>query len=269
MNRPETGGGPGADELKACCAAAYESDAAALLLGRDSHPGGTGLTRRLARALDLRPGQRVLDVASGRGGTAVLLAREFGTRVDGVDLGEGLLAVAEQAAGEAGAAESVRFAPGDAEALPFGDGAFDAVVCECAFCTFPAKARAAREFARVLAPGGYLGLADICVTPEALDGQLGTLAGWVSCLAGARTAAEYTQLLAGAGLATLRRERHDGALAHMIDEIEARLGVLRMLGSPEFARVDPDRVRELTGLARQAVDDGSAGYVLLVASKPA
>lgn len=268
MSRPEVGRGSGANELKACCAAAYESDAVALLLGRDYHPGGTGLTRRLVGALELRPGQRVLDVASGRGGTAVLLAREFGARVDGVDLGEGSLAAAEQAANEAGLAESLRFTNGDAEELPFEDGTFDAVVCECAFCTFPAKARAAEEFARVLAPAGRLGLADVCVTPEALGGQLRTLAGWMGCLAGARTAAEYTGLLAGAGLATARRERHDGALARMIDEIEARLGLLRMLGSPELASVDLDRVRELTGLARQAVDDGSAGYVLLVASKP-
>ena len=62
--------------LKACCAAAYGSDVVTLLLGDSYHPGGLGLTRRLAAALGLSPGARVLDVASGRGATAILLARE-------------------------------------------------------------------------------------------------------------------------------------------------------------------------------------------------
>ena len=47
-------------------------DAVALLLGVSYHPGGLALTRRLAAALDLRPGQRVIDVASGPGATARL-----------------------------------------------------------------------------------------------------------------------------------------------------------------------------------------------------
>lgn len=73
------------DDLKACCAAAYSSDVVALLLGDSYHPGGTTLTRRLAGALGLTAQNRVLDVASGRGTTALLLADAYGVRVDGVD----------------------------------------------------------------------------------------------------------------------------------------------------------------------------------------
>ena len=47
------------NELKACCAAAYSSDAVALLLGDSYHPGGAALTRRLATLLELAPGQRI------------------------------------------------------------------------------------------------------------------------------------------------------------------------------------------------------------------
>jgi arsenite methyltransferase len=57
------------EDLKACCVAAYSSDAVALLLGDSYHPGGTALTRRLADALGLIPGSRVLDIVSGRGTT--------------------------------------------------------------------------------------------------------------------------------------------------------------------------------------------------------
>jgi len=84
MNRPETSWPADPETLKACCVAAYEQDLVALLLGESYHPGGLDLTRHLARALDLRPGQRVLDVAAGAGTTACLLAAEFGVDVDGI-----------------------------------------------------------------------------------------------------------------------------------------------------------------------------------------
>ena len=58
-------------------------------------------------------------------------------------------------------AHLVRFEQGDAERLTLDDGQFDAVICECAFCTFPDKRAAAAEFARVLKPGGTVGLTDL------------------------------------------------------------------------------------------------------------
>ncbi|HEX9530119.1 MAG TPA: hypothetical protein VF954_03205, partial [Acidimicrobiales bacterium] len=80
--------------MKACCAAGYQSDAVALILGESYHPGGTALTRRLAQALGLRPGERIADVASGPGTTALLLAAEFGVDVDGIDLAAASVAAA-------------------------------------------------------------------------------------------------------------------------------------------------------------------------------
>jgi arsenite methyltransferase len=60
--------------VKQCCAAAYDSDAAKMLLGDSFHPGGTKLTERLGRILNLSPRTRVLDVAAGRGASAIFLA---------------------------------------------------------------------------------------------------------------------------------------------------------------------------------------------------
>ncbi|MGH8975584.1 MAG: class I SAM-dependent methyltransferase, partial [Acidimicrobiia bacterium] len=185
-------------ELKACCAAVYEHDLVALVLGPSYHPGGRDLTRRLARALDLRPGDRVLDVASGPGTTAFLLAEEFGATVDGVDAGALTVERAGTGAHQRHLADLVRFLRADAEALPFDDATFDAVVCECAFCTFPDQEAAAAEFARVLRPGGRVGLTDVTVDADHLDPELRTLAGHVACLAGARPERAYQALLAGA-----------------------------------------------------------------------
>jgi len=117
-----------AEDVKLCCATAYQRDAVALILGESYHPGGLDLTRRLARAIELRAGDRVLDVASGPGTTAFLLATEFGVEVDGVDLGDVTVAKANATAAAEGLADHVRFHLGDAERIPLPDASVDAVV---------------------------------------------------------------------------------------------------------------------------------------------
>ena len=250
------------------CATVYQDDAVALILGESYHPGGLDLTRRLARSIGLRAGERVLDVASGPGTTAFLLASEFGTRIDGVDLGELSVARANAAAVERGLEDRVRFHHGDAERLPLPDAAVDAVVTECAFCTFPDKLTAATEMARVLRPGGRIGITDVALDPTRLHAQLQTLAGWVACLADARPVEEYISILGRAGLDFVRRESHDAALLEMIDQIDARLRTFRIAKVPALESVDFDVAMERVALARSAVEDGIAGYTLLVVEKP-
>ena len=254
-------------DLKLCCATAYQRDAVALILGESYHPGGLDLTRRLGRALDLRRGQKVLDVASGPGATAFLLAAEFGVAVEGVDLGAQSVEAASAKAEANGLSGQIRFTVGDAERLPLDDESVDAVVCECAFCTFPDKPTAAAEMARVLRPGGRIGITDVALDPNRLHDELKTLAGWVACLADARPVEQYVDLLAGAGLKVTLREAHDAALARMIEQIDARLVAFRMAKVPALEGVDFDTARERTALAAQAVRDGIAGYTLLVAEK--
>jgi arsenite methyltransferase len=85
---PESGAGDiSPSVVKQCCAALYESDAAKLLLGASFHPGGTRLTERLGQILNLTPQTRVLDVASGKGASALFLAARFGCEVVGIDYG--------------------------------------------------------------------------------------------------------------------------------------------------------------------------------------
>src|SRR5712692_8556649 len=74
-----------ADEVKACCAAAYASDWARHLLGELFHPGGLALTKRLGTLLDLGRGKRLLDVAAGKGASAIFLGQQCGCEVIGVE----------------------------------------------------------------------------------------------------------------------------------------------------------------------------------------
>lgn len=264
-NPPDASG----DDVKACCAAAYSSDVVALLLGDTYHPGGAALTRRLADGLHLAEDCRVLDVASGRGTTALLLADTYGVRVDGVDYSPANTSLARGAAQAAGLIDQTAFATGDAEHLPYPDGLFDAVVCECALCTFPNKERAAAELARVLKPGGRLGITDVTALPDRLPPELTTLSARIACIADARPLDEYAETLAAAGLRTIRTERCDAAMTRMIDQIEARLNLLRITAAVRLADagVDLGAAPAALAAARAAVADGTVGYALLIAEK--
>jgi len=190
-------------------------------------------------------------------------------RVDGVDYSPANTALAQGAASAAGLADRAAFTTGDAEQLPYPDGVFDAVVCECALCTFPDKAKAAAEVARVLKPGGRVGITDVTADPGRLPAELSTLAARVACIADARPLAEYTELLAAAGLRTLRTERHDQAMLRMIDQIEARLNLLRTTAPDKLtgAGVDLNTAPASLRAARRAVADGVLGYALLIAER--
>ncbi len=102
-----------------------------------------------------KSGERVLDVATGTGWTSRRLA-EHGARVTGIDIAEGMLTAAQKIAGEAGLDIDYRLA--DAEALPFDDGVFDAVISTCGVMFAGKRDAAASELARVCRKGGRLGL---------------------------------------------------------------------------------------------------------------
>lgn len=119
----------------------------------------------LVEYVELREGDRVLDVAAGTGATLFPAARRVGHRgrVVGVDLAPGMverLRDAIAARGIVNAAVGVA----DAEDLPFADGSFDAVLCGFALFFFPDPGGALREFRRVLRGGGELALSTF--TPE-------------------------------------------------------------------------------------------------------
>jgi ubiquinone/menaquinone biosynthesis C-methylase UbiE len=256
-------------EIKACCAAVYETEWARLLLGASFHPGGLALTSRLGRLLGLEANSVVVDAACGRGASALHLARTFGCRVIGLDLGEENIAAAKAAAREAGLAGRVTFGRGDAEQLPLDSGLADAVICECAYCTFPDKALAAAEFARVLKPGGRIGISDLSRT-SGLSEVLRDLLAWVACIADARPREEYIEYLNGAGFTGIQSEQHIEALLEMVQEIRGKLlgaELLSKLKSISLPGVDFERARLLAREAEVAVRERKLGYVLITAAK--
>jgi SAM-dependent methyltransferase len=111
---------------------------------------------RLIAALDPRPGETWLDLATGTGPIALRAARA-GAAVTGLDLAPPLLETARRLA--AAESLSIRFEAGDCERLPYPDAAFDTVVSSFGVMFAPDHAAVAGELARVCRPGGRLGLA--------------------------------------------------------------------------------------------------------------
>jgi len=208
--------------VKQCCAAFYSSDLARVLLGESFHPGGTPLTKRLGQLIQLGRHSRVLDVASGRGTSAFHLVQSFGCEVVGVDLSENNVTFATEEALKRRVPDRVSFRVADAERLPFDARSFDAILCECAFCTFPNKRAAAEEFFRVLTPQGRLGFSDLTRTadhkPE-LDGLLS----WIACIGDAQTVESYVEILRRANFTVEQIEDYSHALTVMVHQIQGRL----------------------------------------------
>lgn len=117
--------------------------------------------------LDLKPGMKVLDVATGTGNLAIPAAKK-GADVTGIDIAPNLIEQATERAKAEGV--EAKFEVGDAEALPYEDGEFDVVMTMFGAMFAPRPDVTASELIRVTKPGGLIAMANW--TPEGFAGQM-------------------------------------------------------------------------------------------------
>jgi arsenite methyltransferase len=150
---------------------------------------------------DLRPGERVLDLGSGGGIDVLLSAKRVGPtgRAFGVDMTDEMLALAQRNAAEAGAT-NVEFLKGTIEAIPLPASSIDVVISNCVVNLAADKPAVFREIARVLKPGGRIGIADIMAEDSLTPEQRAERGSYVGCIAGALSLSEFESGLRDVGL---------------------------------------------------------------------
>jgi arsenite methyltransferase len=158
---------------------------------------GTGNPFALGR---LKPGEHVVDIASGAGIDSLIAAQMVAPdgMVIGVDMTPAMLEKARRSAEEAGLS-NVEFRQGYSEALPVDDGWADVVISNGALNLMPDKDKALQEMARVLKRNGRLQIADIVVQKPVPESAVCNIELWTGCIAGAVLEPELQELVERAG----------------------------------------------------------------------
>ncbi|MDH3760782.1 MAG: methyltransferase domain-containing protein [Gammaproteobacteria bacterium] len=128
-------------------------------------PGGRAMAIEMIGRLQLAPGSRVLDVGCGLGGSAFVMASEFGLRVDGIDLSKNMLEIANQKLRTRGLTDQVRFEWGDCLQLHRTDS-YDAIYSRDVFLHIHDKTRLFSVLKSALRVGGQLLFTDYCCGPK-------------------------------------------------------------------------------------------------------
>ncbi|HYI74314.1 MAG TPA: arsenite methyltransferase [Gaiellaceae bacterium] len=151
--------------------------------------------------VELREGETVLDLGSGGGIDVLLSAQRVGPTgtVYGLDMTDEMLALARENARAAGAT-NVHFVKGLIEDVPLAAESVDVVISNCVVNLSPEKERVVAEIARVLRPGGRVGISDVVAEDRLSAADRAERGSHVGCIAGALSLGEYRESLERAGL---------------------------------------------------------------------
>ena len=149
---------------------------------------------------DLHDGETVLDLGSGGGIDVILSAKRVGPSgiAYGLDMTDEMLALAQQNAHEA-AVTNVHFLKGVIEQIPLPANSVDVVISNCVINLSTDKPAVLTEIARVLKPGGRIGISDVVAEDHLTSEQRAERGSYVGCIAGALSKNEYEAGLEAAG----------------------------------------------------------------------
>ena len=149
---------------------------------------------------DLHEGETVLDLGSGGGIDVILSARRVGEsgRAFGLDMTDEMLALAQRNAVQAGVSNAI-FLKGVIEQIPLPAGSVDVVISNCVINLSVDKPAVLLEMARVLKPGGRIGISDVVAEDRLAPAERAERGSYSGCIAGALSRGEYEQGLEAAG----------------------------------------------------------------------
>jgi arsenite methyltransferase len=259
------------NQLKKSTAKFYEDSFFEMVLKDVLHPGGLELTERLANFADINESSSVLDIASGKGTSAIFLAKNFNCNIVGVDLSKGIVKKAIDLAhtNMFSGRDKISFKVSDAEELPFRTGAFDAVISECALCLFPNKKSALTEMFRVLKDGGKIALSD--VTLKNTNRELSNKLLFFGCLTGAESLVVLQKMIEDIGFVDVSAIDSSQVVVELYKSIKRRSSLLKHLlkivGNSKNGDVNVKNLVEFGKTAEQLILEGKLGYGIITGRK--
>jgi arsenite methyltransferase len=231
----------------------YESMEMRAVTGPTIRPGGLTLTERSLAFCRLPEGARVIDVGCGVGATVEFLCREHHCAAFGVDTSSLLLKEGMERS------PTLPLLQGSADSLPFRDGSFNALFCECVLSLLPDPASALKEFARVLSPEGFFILSDVYARMPDEASSLPHLP-VRCCIKGAVGMRQIISWVEESGLTAVIWEDHSALLKQLAAQLVFACGSLNAFWATTCSGGLPGAIQETVQRARP-------GYYLLIAQR--
>ncbi len=233
------------------------------------HPGGLKATHKLAESCFINTNSKVLDLACGKGTSAIYLAKKYGCEVIGLDIDVGLISFAKKLARKNGVQDKVSFVVGNALAIPFSDNQFDAVISQSMLILIKDQKKVITEAVRVAREGGSCGWVELSWKKEPTEEFLDTLSNVICayCMLNAYTFAGWKKLFEDAGVTKLKvieRSMNIKKMGHLLGD-EGKINSLKII----LKCITDARVRKRMNLLIQTFDQFSEifGYGIYTVKK--
>lgn len=186
------------------------------------HPGGFNATGKLLDALNIDKNKKVVDIACGKGTTAIYIAEKYGCDVTAIDISEELIEEARYLSSKKGVSKQIKFIVGDAMNLPFEDNEFDVAVSQAMLVLVDDKIQTIKETNRVIKRGGLAGWLELSwkkeTTKDFLDYVSNVLCSY--CMTKADTYDGWNSIFEKAGITNLKTYKYSFNNGNMFDMIK-------------------------------------------------
>lgn len=220
------------------------------------------MTRHLLSLAGTGPGDKVLDIACGYGGTLRMLAR-MGCYPKGIDISGVCVEQARQANTEQGLADRIDVSVGDFHAIQSDPASWDVVICQDSLIHSTDRARVFREVYRVLRPGGVFAFSDI-LTAEGADIALVNQAFERLGVKAGATPGDYREMALAAGFEITQAEERPSDILRHYDRLAEELAKPTASLAPEAA----EKIAASIGRWQRALHGGHITWACFVARKP-
>ncbi|MCE7737207.1 MAG: methyltransferase domain-containing protein [Candidatus Heimdallarchaeota archaeon] len=262
------------DNFYSCCTNFYESDIVKFLLGESFHPGGKEITLMLARTLNLKPGNTIIDIACGLSTSLMQIIPKFHVFGVGIDLSYKNLSIAISRVKTKGLDYNLSLIQADSHYLPFRTLTAASIMSECSFCIFLNKTKASNEIYRVLKVNGTYSFADVTKIKE-WPSDLSEMFYRIACISEAQTIEKYSEILEQAEFSQIEIIDREDVIYDLHKSLKKKLllfniawGINKIVKNPlKLSKTDFKKLNKTIDLIKEFVERKYGSYMIMSAQK--